>query len=279
VVLPLLESEDLYCTNSKNRDNEEAPTASHIFIMQEPTTDDDDEASISIENVREDPTLSDTFAVRRKAAKRTLPWDLAVDELELVSLQQAEEIRAMKRPRLEEPSSVSTDEAATTISSRNTAISLPAAVDDAPADADHADENADADATPVKVTRTTGQWTPEEDANLNSAVTNNRTKKSGKEYRTDWASVVALFPYRTKNQCRGRWPFVLDPSINQSNKRRGIWSKDEDFKLKDAVQTHDGKNWRAIAALVPGRTKRQCNKRWHSVLKPNIDCASGRTGI
>jgi hypothetical protein len=56
--------------------------------MQEPTEDDDDEASISTENVREKPNLNGTFVVRRKAAKRTLPWDLAVNELELVSSSQ-----------------------------------------------------------------------------------------------------------------------------------------------------------------------------------------------
>jgi hypothetical protein len=53
---------------------------------------------------------------------------------------------------------------------------------------------------------------------------------------------------------------------------------DEDDKLKDAVQTHDGKNWNAIAALVPGRTKKQCWGRWNDILKPNIDQVTGRTG-
>jgi hypothetical protein len=90
--------------------------------MQEATEDDDDEASISMENVGEDPNLNDTFAVRRKAAKRTLPWDLSVDKLELVSPQQAEEIRATKRPRLEEPSSASIDEAAAELTSHDTAV-------------------------------------------------------------------------------------------------------------------------------------------------------------
>jgi hypothetical protein len=33
----------------------------------------------------------------------------------------------------------------------------------------------------------------------------------------------------------------------------------EDEKLKDLVQTHDGKNWNAMARLVPGRTKLQCS--------------------
>jgi hypothetical protein len=30
---------------------------------------------------------------------------------------------------------------------------------------------------------------------------------------------------------------------------------DEDIKLRGAVQTHGGKNWVAVAALIPGRLK------------------------
>jgi hypothetical protein len=89
------------------------------------------EASISTENVGDDPDLNRTVAVRRKAAKRTCPWDLAVEELELVSSQppQDEDIPATKKRRLEEPFSASTDEAAAKISSIDTAVSLPAAAD------------------------------------------------------------------------------------------------------------------------------------------------------
>jgi hypothetical protein len=35
----------------------------------------------------------------------------------------------------------------------------------------------------------------------------------------------------------------------------GEWTAVEDGKLKDAVQTHGGKNWVAISALVAGRTR------------------------
>jgi hypothetical protein len=42
------------------------------------------EASIPTENEEEDPNLNRTFAVRRKAAKRTLPWDLVAGELNVV---------------------------------------------------------------------------------------------------------------------------------------------------------------------------------------------------
>jgi hypothetical protein len=67
------------------------------IIMQKPT--EDAEESISTENEREDPNLNRTFAVRRKAAKRTLPWDIVGEELNLVSLSppQAEDIPHRRR--------------------------------------------------------------------------------------------------------------------------------------------------------------------------------------
>jgi hypothetical protein len=36
------------------------------------------------------------------------------------------------------------------------------------------------------------------------------------------------------------------------SRRTGKWTSDENGKLKDAVKTHDGNNWFAIARLVPG---------------------------
>jgi hypothetical protein len=51
--------------------------------------------------------------------------------------------------------------------------------------------------------------------------------------------------------------------------RTDKWTPDEDDKLKDAVQMHGVyKDWYAIAALVPGRTKLQCNGRWRKYLEP-----------
>jgi hypothetical protein len=43
--------------------------------------------------------------------------------------------------------------------------------------------------------------------------------------------------------------------------RRGAWTEAEDIKLKDAVQTHGGKNWEKIAELVPDRMKKTVQKR------------------
>jgi hypothetical protein len=240
--------------------------------MQEPTEDDDDEASISMENEEEDTNLNDTFVVRRKAAKRTLPWDLSVDELELMSPPQAEAIRATKRPRLEERSSASAEAAAAELPSHDTAVSLPAA--DVYVAADHADANS------VKGTQGTVHWTPEEDAKLNSAVMNNSKLKDAVQRHggKDWAAIAAFVPGRAKRQCRDRWKDALYPNIDLANERTGKWLEDENIKLKDTVETHDRKNWGAVAALVPERTNNQRCAKWNDHLDPSIDLTTARAG-
>jgi hypothetical protein len=137
-----------------------------------------------------------------------------------------------------------------------------------------------ADADPVEGNRAVGYWTPEEDAKLTSAVTNTYKKKFGKEYKTNWVAIAGLVSSRTKKQCSDRWYNVLDPNIYRATGRgrTGKWSKDEDMKLKNAAQTHGGKNWVAIAALVQGRTNEQCRNRWCGILDPNIGQASGHMG-
>jgi hypothetical protein len=124
----------------------------------------------------------------------------------------------------------------------------------------------------------TGCWRLDEDALLTSAFTNTRKKKHGKEHRIDWIAIAALVPGRTNNQCQNRWMDVLDPNIDRANGRTGKWREDEDVELKDAVETHGDKDWVAVAAMIPGRTRTQCYKRWHDALDPNINQSNGRTG-
>jgi myb proto-oncogene protein len=116
----------------------------------------------------------------------------------------------------------------------------------------------------------TGKWTEDEDSKLMGAV----QTYGGK----NWNKIAELVPGRTKSQCCSRWKDVLDPSIGRANGRTSNWTAVEDSKLKDAVQTHGGKKWGAISALVPGRTKMQCKNRWHGALNPNSNLTGGRTG-
>jgi myb proto-oncogene protein len=115
-----------------------------------------------------------------------------------------------------------------------------------------------------------GNWEKDEDIKLKDAV----QAHGGK----NWGAIAALVPSRTITQCSSRWHNVLGLSIVRTNERTGKWAEDEDSKLTDAVQTHGGKDWSAIAALVPGRGERQCCNRWHKTLDPNIDRKSGRAG-
>jgi hypothetical protein len=100
------------------------------------------------------------------------------------------------------------------------------------------------------------KWTPEEDAKLTKAV-----KKHGK----DWMAAEAMIARRTSVQCRHRWTQNLDPA---NGMKRGKWTPEEETKLTKAVQKH-GKDWVAVAAMVPGRSNQLCRLRWVNSLDPD----------
>jgi hypothetical protein len=118
----------------------------------------------------------------------------------------------------------------------------------------------------VRANGITAKWAEDDDSKLKEAVQTHGSK--------NWAVLCALVPGRTKEQCWDRWHTVLRPNIDCANRITARWAEDEDSKLKEALQTHGGKNWDAIATLVPGRTITQCYTRWHYILDPIIDRAN-----
>ncbi|KAL0482494.1 hypothetical protein AKO1_014472 [Acrasis kona] len=52
--------------------------------------------------------------------------------------------------------------------------------------------------------------------------------------------------------------------------RKGGWTEEEDEALREAVNTHGGKNWKKIAEMLNNRTSVQCLHRWQKVLNPNL---------
>lgn len=48
------------------------------------------------------------------------------------------------------------------------------------------------------------------------------------------------------------------------------WTAQEDAILKDAVETHEGKNWKQISSYLDGKTEVQCLHRWTKVLNPTL---------
>jgi hypothetical protein len=106
-----------------------------------------------------------------QGCKTPLPFDLATEELNLVSLSpQAKDIpAARKKPRIEEPFPTTTDEAAGKTASPAISVGLP------PATADNDDVNADlvTDTQPnAGATTMNRHWTLEEDATLTSVFVN-----------------------------------------------------------------------------------------------------------
>jgi hypothetical protein len=93
-----------------------------------------------------------------------------------------------------------------------------------------------------------GKWTHEEDALLTEGV---------KRHGANWVPIAALVPGRTNFQCSSRWLRQLDPS----NGNKGPWIPEEDAMLYEAVGKV-GKDWAAVAALIPGRRNEQCRDRW-----------------
>jgi myb proto-oncogene protein len=107
-----------------------------------------------------------------------------------------------------------------------------------------------------------GKWEEDEDSKLKDAIQTYGDK--------EWTAISALVSGRTRFQCYRRWHDTLDPSIDRANERKGKWTAVEDSKLKDAVQAHGDKDWSAIYALVPGRSRVQCRNRWKDVLEPSL---------
>jgi hypothetical protein len=60
--------------------------------------------------------------------------------------------------------------------------------------------------------------------------------------------------------------------------RKGKWTADEDKELIRAVEKFSVTRWKQIAALIPGRTKKQCWNRWQYALDPSVVRMTERTG-
>jgi hypothetical protein len=194
--------------------------------MQDPT--DQAEALIPIETVSNDSNVDPTVTLRRKAAKRTLPFDLTEEELNLMTPPQAEDNPARKKPRLEEPLPTTTVQATRENASPDVSEGLN------PPTADNDDANADllTDTQPNAggATPATGSWTLEEDAKLINAVANTSKKKRGKEYTLkdaiqtqgdkSWIEISALVPGRTRISVLSQMARLL-----ASDHRRDEWTQ------------------------------------------------------
>jgi hypothetical protein len=100
----------------------------------------------------------------------------------------------------------------------------------------------------VRRRRAINYWSKEEEAQLRAAV---------EEHGMEWSKVAKMLPGRSQNSCRSRWYFT---TANAS--KRGHWSSKEDALLSEAVKMYPYGEWARVARRVPGRTDRQCRRRW-----------------
>ncbi|KIK60434.1 hypothetical protein GYMLUDRAFT_607731 [Collybiopsis luxurians FD-317 M1] len=109
-------------------------------------------------------------------------------------------------------------------------------------------------------------WTLEEDQQLLEAIRIEEPNGSSKP--SNWSAISKHVPSRTNKDCRKRWLSMHDGGTSKTTK--GSWSKDEDDRLRAAVEVH-GQRWCKVAEMVPGRNSDQCSKRWKDTLDPAID--------
>ena len=53
-------------------------------------------------------------------------------------------------------------------------------------------------------------------------------------------------------------------------KTANVWSKDEDDRLRKAVEIYGCSNWKVIAQYVGTRDNKMCSRRWRKILDPKI---------
>lgn len=106
---------------------------------------------------------------------------------------------------------------------------------------------------PKKNFQKKGLWTHEEDLLLIEAV------KSVNPII--WDVVAEKIPGRNAVQCRERWRYRLDPSVDRSPFQK--W--EDDFIISERKRI--GNMWTLIATKLPGRTVCSVKNRWYSVLR------------
>jgi len=120
-------------------------------------------------------------------------------------------------------------------------------------------------------------WTNEEDQLIAEGV---------RRYGNKWSRIVEMLPTaqdRTDDAVRNRWQRLQRKQKRQEamaarggraasgdygedgslapSKHGDMWTKEEDLTIDEGVKMH-GFKWRAIAAVLPGRTESGCRNRW-----------------
>lgn len=57
---------------------------------------------------------------------------------------------------------------------------------------------------------------------------------------------------------------------HKKNVNRGRWTKEEDEKLKNLIESYGENDWNLISSFFADRNDLQCNQRWDKVVNPKL---------
>nr|GMD19012.1 transcription factor MYB13-like [Ipomoea batatas] len=61
------------------------------------------------------------------------------------------------------------------------------------------------------------------------------------------------------------------PPVDKNGIKKGLWSKEEDDKLKTFIESHGHKNWRQLPKIAGlSRCGKSCRLRWMNYLRPGL---------
>lgn len=104
------------------------------------------------------------------------------------------------------------------------------------------------------------KWNIKEDIKLISLVESNNNFKQKRK----WKIISNHFIGKSGKQCFSRYNRI------KSNIKKGRWSAEEDYKIKDLVTLYNF-NWAKISKLIYNRTPKQIRDRYINYLDPNLN--------
>lgn len=109
-------------------------------------------------------------------------------------------------------------------------------------------------------TREKRLWIENEDKNLIAEVEAFKTRYGS---RYNWTEIAKHMPDRTREQCRKRWKYKLDPGM-----KREQWTVDEE-KILLSLQATYGNKWAKIGMLMNGRSDVEVKNHYFVLQRKN----------
>jgi len=104
-------------------------------------------------------------------------------------------------------------------------------------------------------------WSRKEDDDLKRMVFS--MPNIGFEMNDHWIELAKYIPNRSPKKCLDRWLLHLRP-------KEGNWTAEEDAKFLELHSLY-GNRWGFISSLLPGRSEKNTQNRWHTIKSNNID--------